>query len=580
MDLTPELTPLRRFLRLLSVDKQEVISIYIYAIFNGLINLSLPLGIQAIINLIMGGELSTAWMVMVAVVILGIAISGVLQVMQLSVTENVQQKIFVRSAFEFAYRIPRMKLEAVNKFYLPEMVNRFFDTLSVQKGISKILMDFFTASFQMIFGLILLSFYHPFFIVFGLILLIVLYLIIRFMGPRGMRTSLKESYYKYRVAYWLEELGRTMETFKLAGQSDMPLKKTDEVVTGYLDARKKHFMVLVQQFMNLIGFKVIVAAGLLIIGSLLVFQQQMNIGQFVAAEIIIILVIAAIEKLIMSIETIYDVLTAIEKIGSVTDIELENSQGMDWNGEHKPQAAGLHIKLKNLSYHFHDTGDKVLDKVDLELMPGERVCVTGPNGSGKSMLLQIIAGLYEQYEGSLSYNHIPLRNLELEKLRACIGTNLKQQDLFNGSIYDNICMGRPGIATAEVKRAIEQVGLTEYIEALPDGYFTIIHSEGRRLPRGIVARLLLARAVVRAPRLILLEDTLDLLEAHERQRFLSYLLHPSKNWTVLAISNDPEVISLFDRALVMSNGRITADSRLMGQQRPGQLQSNENTSQP
>lgn len=552
-----DITTLQRFFRLLSVDKQEVMSIYIYAIFNGLINLSLPLGIQAIINLITGGEVSTAWIVLVSIVIAGIAISGGLQVMQLTITENVQQKIFVRSAFEFAYRIPRMKVEAVNKFYLPEMVNRFFDTLSVQKGISKILMDFSTASFQVIFGLILLSFYHPFFIIFGIVLIIILYLIIRLIGPWGMRTSLQESHYKYQVAYWLEELARTMETFKLAGRSDMPLKKTDEVVSGYLDSRKKHFSVLVLQFMNLIGFKVIVAAGLLIIGSLLVFQQQMNIGQFVAAEIIIILVIASIEKLILSMETIYDVLTAIEKIGTVTDIDLESSEGLACSEETETQ--GIHVKLRQLSYHFQDTNDKVLDNIDLNLLPGEKVCITGPNGSGKSMLLQTIAGLYENFQGSLSYNSIPISSLNLEDLRSYIGDNLNQQDLFSGTIFDNICMGRPGINTKDVKNAIEQVGLTEYIEALPHGYFTAVNPEGKRITKSIAARLMLARSIVFSPKLILLEDTLHLLEAEDRERFLNYVLHPSKTWTVVAISNNREIAKKFDRIVVMDGGHVKGD---------------------
>ena len=156
----------------------------------------------------------------------------------------------------------------------------------------------------------------------------ILYLIFRFTAPNGLRTSLVESKYKYEVVHWLEEIARAMETFKLAGKSQLPMTKTDEAVTDYLTARKAHFKTLVFQYINLTGFKVIVAAGLLLIGSLLVFNQQMNIGQFVASEIIIILVLASVEKLILSMETIYDVLTSIEKIGTVTDIPLEPNTGV------------------------------------------------------------------------------------------------------------------------------------------------------------------------------------------------------------------------------------------------------------
>ena len=270
------ITPLRRFFNLLKVDKQEIISIYVYALFNGIVTLSLPLGIQAIINLISGGQVSTSWIILVIFVIAGVALTGVMQIMQLTISENLQQKLFTRSAFEFAYRIPRMKLEAVDKFYIPELVNRFFDTFSVQKGLSKILMDFSSASLQVLFGLILLSLYHPFFILFSVVLVVIVYLIFKLTAAQGLTTSLAESKRKYEVAHWLEELARTMETFKLAGTSTLPLSKTDEVVEKYLISRKAHFRTLLIQYINLVGFKVIIAAGLLLIGGLLVINQQMK----------------------------------------------------------------------------------------------------------------------------------------------------------------------------------------------------------------------------------------------------------------------------------------------------------------
>ena len=162
----------QRFFNLLRVDKQEILTLYTYALFNGLISLSLPLGIQAIINLISGGQVSTSWIVLVLFVIVGVGLTGLMQIMQLSVTESLQRRIFTRSAFEFAYRIPKLKLSVTDRYHIPELVNRFFDTLSVQKGLSKILVDFSTASLQVIFGLILLSLYHPVFILFSLTLLL------------------------------------------------------------------------------------------------------------------------------------------------------------------------------------------------------------------------------------------------------------------------------------------------------------------------------------------------------------------------------------------------------------------------
>ena len=191
--ISDPITPVRRFFALLAPDRRDIFYIYFYAIFNGLVYLSLPLGIQAIINIIMGGQLSTSWVVLVVFVILGVAFSGGLQILQLTITERLQQRIFTKASFEFAYRIPRIKMEAVNKHYVPELMNRFFDTLSVQKGLPKILIDFSSATLQVVFGLFLLSLYHPYFILFGVVLVVLVYLIFRLTGKKGLDTSLRES---------------------------------------------------------------------------------------------------------------------------------------------------------------------------------------------------------------------------------------------------------------------------------------------------------------------------------------------------------------------------------------------------
>ena len=555
MDNSQKPTPLKRFFNLIKVDRQEIISIYVYALFNGLVSLSLPIGIQAIINLISGGQVSTSWIVLVVFVILGVALSGAMQIMQLAISENLQQKIFTRSAFEFAYRIPRMKLEAVDRSYIPELVNRFFDTLSVQKGLSKILLDFSSASLQTIFGLILLSLYHPFFIIFSLVLILIVYMIFRFSAPRGLRTSLTESKYKYEVAHWLEEMARTMGTFKLAGRTPLPLEKTDDAVQGYLKSRKAHFKALLVQYINLVGFKVIIAAGLLLIGGLLVINQQMNIGQFVASEIIIILVLASVEKLILSMETIYDVLTSIEKIGGVTDIPLERDTGT--KASHLSEE-GLGVRLNNFSYRFEGNIENTLKTIDLEVKPGERICIAGFNGSGKSVLLQAIAGLYNDFTGSLSFDQIPLGNWCKQDLHGLMGDNVSKEDIFNGTLEENISLGKPEITMEAIQSASRIVGLNQFVETLEKGYDTELFPEGKNLPQSVRLRIMLARSLTSNPKLMLLEDNFNRLDARDKERFLDHLF-TEKKCTVIVVSNDELLAERFDRVIVLKSGLIIGD---------------------
>jgi ABC-type bacteriocin/lantibiotic exporter with double-glycine peptidase domain len=562
MELTDTLTPMERFWRLLHPDRKEIRNVYVYAVFNGLINLSLPLGIQAIINLIQGGQVSTAWVVLTSVVVLGVTATGVLQIAQLRITENLQQKIFARSAFEFAFRIPRVKMEAIYKHYAPELMNRFFDTLTVQKGLSKILIDFSSAVLQVLFGLILLSFYHPFFIIFSLILIILVFAIFRLTGKPGLETSLQESKFKYKVAHWLEELARTGTTFKLAGKTELPLSRMDEEVSDYLGARESHFKILVQQYSLMVGFKAFVAAGLLAMGGILVMQQLMNIGQFVAAEIIILLIMTSVEKLVMSMETIYDVITALEKIGQVTDLEIEETKGIETICESGD--CGMQIELQDVHFTYPDGDKEIIRGVSEEIKGGQSMIITGNNGSGKSTMLQIIAGLYDVTGGLVVYNGLPKGNLDLTSLRSFIGDCLTQEQLFDGTVLDNITMGRPGATFENVKWAVKNLKLDGVINALPNGYDTLIDPQGKKLPRSTIQKLLLARSIADKPKLLLLEDALEHLDETESKSIVDFLLKPDNDWTIVAVSTDPYFQSKADKVLTMEAGQFITTKNKKG----------------
>ena len=265
---------------------------------------------------------------LIALVVIAIVVSGGLQIMQISMVEVMQRRIFAKTAFEFAHRIPRIDAESILKYYAPELINRFFDVLTIQKGLPKLLIDISTAVIQIFFSLILLSFYHPFFVFFGMLLVALLAIIFYITGPKGLQSSIKESKYKYKVVYWLEELARTLSSFKVAGTTQLPMQRVSENVNNYLIHRKVHFGVLIRQFSYIIAFKTFIVGGLLILGTILVIDRQITLGQFVASEIIIVLILAAVEKIIVNLDTIYDMLTAVDKIGHVTDLPLENDGGI------------------------------------------------------------------------------------------------------------------------------------------------------------------------------------------------------------------------------------------------------------
>ncbi len=546
------LTSWQRFIGLLKLDKRDVFQVFYYAIFAGVVNLSLPLGIQAIINLMQGAQISTSWIVLVILVTLGVAFVGILQLMQIRIIENVQQKIFTRSSFEFAYRFPKIKMSELHNYYPPELANRFFDTLTIQKSLSKVLIDFPAALLQIVFGLLLLSFYHPFFIVYGILLLLLIYVVFKFTAQRGLDTSLDESKSKYQVAHWLQEVARSIVSFKLSGKTSHALDKNDTLVVGYLNARESHFRVLVLQFIQMIGFKVLVTGGLLLIGGLLVLNQEMNIGQFVAAEIIILLVINSVEKLILGLETFYDLLTSLEKMGQVVDKELEPQEG------EKPfmENQSFTIELSDISYSVPQPKREIISNLDLTITPNCTILLRGKSGSGKNTLLRIIAGILEPDSGGVYVNGVSLKGMNLNYYRSHLGQSLPEESPFEGTILNNITFGDKETTNEQVYWALDKVGLIEFVKKQPEGLNTVLYPEGKQIPYTISKKIVLARSIVRKPKLLILKDPLDQFNNEEADRILNFLSDSSNGWALLVVSENDKWIKKCSRIITMDKGRI------------------------
>jgi len=552
MDTIKTLSSWQRLVRMLKVDKRDVRQIFYYAVFSGLVGLSLPLGIQAIINLIQGAQVSTSWIVLVSIVTLGVAFNGVLQIMQIRITENIQQKIYTRSTFDFAYRFPKFKLSELHGRYPPELANRFFDTLNIQKNLAKLLVEYPTAVLQIVFGLILLSFYHPFFIVYSFIMVLLVYLLFRFTGKRGLDTSLKESKSKYRNAHWIQEIARSIISFKLSGFTSHALDKNDELTKEYLKYREKHFDVIIIQGIQLIVFKVLVTAGLLVIGGLLVLSQQMNIGQFVAAELIILIIIGAVEKLISGLESVYDMLTAVEKLGEVADKELEKQGGA------RPFAPNEHftISLENVEYKVPDLNKPILRGVNLTINPGARVFITGKNGSGKSTLLKMLTGMLEATKGYVHINNTDVRGIDLQYFRSHLGHCFVEETPFEGTLRDNLTFGDTSITDARLYEIFELLGLSEFVRKLEQGLETIIYPEGKQLNDTVIRKIILARSILKLPKLLVLKDPLEHFSEEETERIMAYLIDPERPWSLVVASQNVQWEKGIDETYILAEGTL------------------------
>lgn len=526
-------SPLKRLWQLIFLDKKEISSIYFYAILSGLVQLTVPLGVQAIIGFVLGASMVTSIYVLIIVVVLGVFTVGIMQINQMKIIEKIQQNIFTRYAFQFADTIPRFDLKKMDNYYLPVKVNQFFDTLSVQKSLSKLLLDIPTASIQLLFGLILLSLYHPVFIAFGFLLLFILWVILKFTGKNGLKTSMEESTYKYNVVAWLQEMSRIIKSFKFSQGTHINLTKTDKNVVGYLTSRTAHFKVLVFQYKSLVIFKVIITTAMLTVGTYLLLSQQLNIGEFIAAEIVILTVINAVEKLIGSLDSVYDTITGLEKLASVIESPLEKDGAMPYVSNQK----GISVEMLDFNFKYHH-GQQVLKNVNLKIPANSIVCISGNEGSGKSTFLKVLTGNYSDFDGAILLNNIPIGNYQLESLRSKIGIYLNQQDLFVGSVWENISFGRKEILPEQISTLAEKLGVKSYINTLHKGYDTQIDPMGKKLPSNIIKKLLLLRAFSNSPDLLLLEEPWQGLEESTKKEMTEYILNDLKNVTVFVVTND------------------------------------------
>lgn len=545
---------LNKFFKIIRLEKKEVTAIYFYAILSGVIQLSLPLGIQTIINFSQAAagiaKLPVSIILLIFIVLVGIFVSGILQVNQMKIVEKIEQSIFTRFSLDFAHKIPKIDSTELNKNHLPELMNRFFEIISLQKGLSKILLDIPLAVIQIIFGLILLSFYNSTFIILGLLLILLLFFIFKYTTKKGLNAAYDESENKYEVASWLEEIARSYKTFKISSRNNYHLKRTDDLVKDYLVSKTTHFEILKFQYWSLIAFKLLISAMMLIIGAVLLIRQQLNIGQFIAAEIVILLILNAVEKLILNLEVTYNILTGVEKLSLITEKKSEIQGKMPYISDGK----GITLDVQQLNFKFDDSRT-LLENINFNILPGTKVCIMGDGGSGKSILLELIGGTLKKFDGVINVNNIPINNIDQREYRKNIGIFYNEQDIFDGTIYENICMGNTDISPDDIMKYAEMLEIKEFISQLPEGLSTKLQPTGKGLSTIIAKKILLLRAIAHQPELLVLDEPFELAGAESSKKISKYLID-LPNTTCMIVSGYIPFAKRADLIIWLEKGKI------------------------
>lgn len=536
--------PFARLRQLLRPERRDVTAVVVFAAAVAVLSLATPIAVETLVNTVAFGVLMWPVVVIAGVLMACLGLAAAIRAMQVYVIECVQRRLFVRVAADYAHRLPRLKLEAFDHRYGPELGNRFFDVLNVQKGLATLLLDGVALAVTVAVGMTVLAFYHPFLLGFDVVLLLLIAFLVFVLGWGGVRTALHESHAKYDVAAWLEELLRCLRALKFAGGQRLALEKADALAGEYVAARRAHFRVVWRQTLFAYGLQVVASTALLGLGGYLVINRQLTLGQLVAAELIVTLVVASVAKLGKYAETYYDLMAGAEKLGLLTDLPLEREGGEPLKGA----AGGVALRVHGLEHVSHRT---LPTNPDWHVAPNERVAVVGPTGSGKTTLFEVLCGLREPGRGVVEVDGIDLRGLSLESLREQVAL-VERSDVFLGTVMENVCVGRDTLSPADVREALQAVGLLGAVHALPQGLNTPLTPDGGPLTGGQAVRLTIARALAGRPRLLLLDGVLDDLDLWECPDLLPRLFDRSAPWTLLVSSSNPAVIGRCDRIVGMN----------------------------
>lgn len=520
--------------QLLALDRQDITVIVIYGVALGLLSLAVPIAVQSLVNTVAFGSLIQPLVVLTALLAVALIGAAILRALQMRIAEMLQRRLFVRIVMEIGARLPRVSAPALREANGPELLNRFFDVFTTQKSVTALLLGGVDAVLIALVGLLVLAFYHPVLLAFDLVLILGAILVLIPLGRKGTTTSIEESKAKYAVAGWLEEMARHPVSFKSAGGQELAYHQVESLAKGYLEKRDRHFRIVFRQVVGALTIEVVASVALLAMGGLLVIERQLSIGQLVAAELIVTAVVASIAKLGGKVETFYDLVAAVDKLGEILDLPLERSDGEALPP--LPHSAG-DLRLREAVVEL-DSGMESAP-ISLEVRPGERVSLAGASERQTAGLVDAIFGLNPLTAGIVEVDGHDVRDLSLPELRRRVAV-VRDAEIFPGCVLDNLRAGNPDLSSEEAWDALGRVGLAETLKRLPDGLRTPLLRDGAPLSRSQTVALAIARALAGKPSILVLDRSLDRLGPREAAR-IANCVSSAHDVSVVLVSDDPAV---------------------------------------
>ncbi len=538
--------PVARLVKMLRPEWSDIWIILVFGFFAGVLSLSTPIAVEALVNTVAFGRLLQPIVVLAAILFGFLAFAGVMQAMQTYVAEILQRRLFARVSADLAYRLPSVDAERLDGKYAPELTNRFLDVVTLQKVVADLLLDGVNIVLATLVGMTVLAFYHPWLLGFDVLLLGLVVGGLVVLGRNAFRTSIDESKYKYRLTAWFEDLSRCDVAFKTAGGAEFAADRANMITANYLSNRKSHFSILFRQIVFVLGLQAVAGTVLLGFGGWLVIQGQLSLGQLVAAELIVSIILASMTKIGKHLEGFYDLVAAMDKLGALFDVPVERHDGLmvlDAKGR------GLDLTLSHV--RVAGVRGKLSEGLSLKADSGERLAIFGGANSGKTSICRMLYGAAKPDGGRVTIAGVAPTDLRPDVLRDPVALTA-EPEFFEGTLADNVHLRRRDVGSRECSAALDAVGMLEECLDMEQGLDTPITAAATPLSGGQQRLMMLARAIAAKPKLLLIDGTLDALPDDELEDALAAILDPNEGWTVVLATGRRDLARRMDRVVELT----------------------------
>ena len=531
---------------LLRLERRLLALVVSYSLAIGLFALIVPLTVQELTNTFAFAIQPVTIVTLAGVMIAALLFVGAFRSLQYYAVEVLERRLFARVAIGMAQQIPHLQVLG----FKPRYANHFMETVFMQRALSVLLVDLINVVVGGAVGMTILVFYHPYFLLYNALLLAG-FGIVFLLSHGGLKATIEMSHAKYDTLHWMQEISYNLLHFKATDSRAILMQRTDELVGKYVERRQTRFGILIRQYLGSVGWQAIAHAGLIATAAWLLSIGQLTLGQLVAAEVVVSGLLASFDEVVKRMGHIFYFMTGLSELDFVLSLPKDQESSGLSVPLPDPTVHGIRLTCKDLTVH-HPGVPAIFERFNVEVTPGEKIGIYASSTVAKTALARVLGGLEAPTNGLIRYNGVDLRHIDMSAINRCRGFMIDSQlTLFEGTIEDNIVLGRSYIPYSDVRWALRFAELEEDVDALPQGLKTHIRAPGKILAPTHIMRILLARAVLARPQIMIFDGTLHNLQPVLRETLLRRLCSKDEPWSVIFVSNDPNLTPHVDRRLIL-----------------------------